>query len=311
MKIATCSVTALLLAVATAPAFAQSEKAYENANHHASFRCGTKHPSAREQFMIEEQFRNLKARLNAKKPKNPGNGNGNGGGGGDENPPDTGPVIVNIYFHVIHSGENGELDIADIEASIDVLNGAYAEHGFQFSLAESDYTDNFTWFTECDHSSTETAMKSSLRQGGAMDLNIYSCRPGQDYLGWATFPSWYGGNPVDDGVVILDGTVPDGYAVPYAEGDTLTHEVGHWLGLYHTFQGGCNGSGDQVADTPAERYPAYGCPIGRDSCTTRKTPGLDPITNFMDYSDDSCMFEFTEGQGERMSSQWAVYRAGN
>lgn len=221
---------------------------------------------------------------------------------------------INVYFHVINKGTgiaNGDIPSSYITGQMNVLNAAYAQWGWSFNLVSTSRTNNAIWYTAGPGTSAEAAMKSALRQGTADDLNFYTNNPGGGLLGWATFPSSYAGNPKDDGVVALFSSLPGGSAVPYNLGDTGTHEVGHWMGLYHTFQGGCAkqlSGGDGVADTPAERSAAYGCPIGRNSCTN--IAGNDPITNFMDYTDDSCMDRFSAGQDARMDSYFTTYRFG-
>ena len=268
-----------------------------NANGKAANQpCGTRQPTDTE---LEKVKQNLERHAQgAKKP-------GGGGGGASV----TGGTI-NVYFHVINQGSgvnNGDLTAQMIADQMNVLNAAFQPTGWTFNLVATTRTTNSTWFNTCDQSATETAMKTALRQGSADDLNLYSCNPGGGLLGWATFPDWYASNPKDDGVVMLYSSVPGGSAAPYNLGDTGTHEVGHWMGLYHTFQGGCAKTGDYVSDTPPERSPAYGCPANRDTC---KGGGVDPINNFMDYTDDACMNHFTVGQDARMDEMFSAYRYG-
>ena len=225
-------------------------------------------------------------------------------------------VTIPVAVHVINEGpsaDEGNVPQSLIDAQMRVLNDAYsgktggAATPFAFTLLSVSRTTNVDWYNMGYGSFEEREAKAALRVGGPDTLNIYTANLGGNLLGWATFPSAYAQHPDLDGVVVLWSSLPRGGAEPYDEGDTATHEVGHWLGLYHTFQGGCNKWGDYITDTPAERYPAFGCPVGSDTCT--KQAGVDPIENFMDYSDDACMWAFTAGQSVRMDESWNAFRA--
>ena len=155
------------------------------------------------------------------------------------------------------------------------------------------------------HHEQSSTYRKQTRQGGANALNIWLVDFA--YLGIATFPWDYDRNPGIDGIRVHYDSLPGGSIANYNLGETATHEAGHWLGLYHTFQGGCNDKGDYVDDTPAMLVPTSGCPTGKDTCP--KKEGLDPIHNYMDYSWDSCYSEFTPDQAARMQDQWLFYRA--
>jgi hypothetical protein len=291
------------LVIGSSQAQNPSDNAVDNANDNAAFlRCGTKEPEEREKRLIENNSRKLREMRAASDPS-----------AAQERT--AGSVTVNVYFHVIYNRKNeGNISQAMIDNQIKVLNDAYAGltggagTPFVFQLFSVDRTQNDQWFGAVIGSRAERQMKNALHKGTAKDLNFYTNGMGQNLLGWATFPWDYASNPTMDGIVCHYQTLPGGNYSPYNLGDTATHEVGHWLGLYHTFQGGCTLPNDEVADTNAQSSSTSGCPTGRDSCQIDGPNRLDPIENFMDYSTDSCMYLFTAGQSTRMDEKHATYR---
>ena len=224
------------------------------------------------------------------------------------------PVTIPTYVHVVHDGPAGLVTQATIAEQLTVLNTTYAgfptgvDTGFRFQLAGVDVTDNAAWYAAGPGTAEEFAMKGALKQGGPTALNLY-LTSGENFLGWAYFPKinvWQKKYQVLDGVVVDYRTLPGGpYGTAFSLGKTATHEIGHWLGLYHTFERGCQADGDRIDDTPAMFEPTSGCPAGKDTCPA---PGLDPIHNYMDYSFDSCYEEFTPDQTARMQAQYLHWR---
>ncbi|HET8647060.1 MAG TPA: zinc metalloprotease [Vicinamibacteria bacterium] len=211
-------------------------------------------------------------------------------------------VTVPVVFHVIHNGTEGNVPEAWLDAQVQVLNNAFRNTGFSFTKARVNRVQDKRAFTGCYSNQN---FKRSLADDPAHNLNFYTCKPKGNILGYAYLPWSYSEENWHHGVVVLYDTLPGGAAAPYNEGDTGTHEVGHYLGLYHTFERGCQEPGDAVSDTPFEASAAFGCPVGRDTCSQ---PGLDPILNFMDYTDDPCMNTFSGEQGTRMQAVTAQYK---
>jgi len=207
---------------------------------------------------------------------------------------------IPVHVHVMRSAA-GHGDVANwqVNRQIAVLNKDYAAVGYSFNLVSTSRHANSAWH----HDKQSARYRTLTRRGGANALNIWLVN--SRWLGIATFPWDYAGNRAVDGIRIDFASLPGGSIKYYNEGRTATHETGHWLGLFHTFQGGCTELNDQVADTPAQATPTSGCPASRDSCPL---PGHDPYHNYMDYSWDSCYYGFTQGQAARIARMWTAYR---
>ncbi|GGK06218.1 hypothetical protein GCM10010123_40100 [Pilimelia anulata] len=222
------------------------------------------------------------------------------------------PAVIPTYLHVISkdaSREGGNLPERMLIDQIDVLNDTFAggrggaAAPFTFALKRITRTENPAWVPMGDEQ--DALMRPILHAGDMGALNIYVGPLAPYELGQATFP--FDGAGKLDGVKLASETLPGGTYDQYNLGLTATHEVGHWLGLYHTFQGeSCTGGGDEVVDTPAQATPSSGCPAGKDTCPDQA--GADPIHNYLDYGTDPCMTEFTPGQRARMADHWRAYR---
>lgn len=237
-------------------------------------------------------------------------------------------ITIPVYFHVYtDSFGNGTLEDEIIYQQMDILNDAFQGSPSNYSECGFSYEDfpaspflftlvNITRIQDDEVFELESSISQRTRRimhfGGCESLNIYTGNA--DFLGFARYPfSCAPAGNTDpnvvnrgDSVILHYGSLPEGTLSRYNEGDTLIHEVGHWLGLFHTFTGGCEGDGDFVDDTPSEETSASGCPIGRDTCFGG---GIDPIHNFMNYVDDCCMYRFTSGQIERMIIEFDVFRS--
>jgi hypothetical protein len=232
--------------------------------------------------------------------------------------PDT--VLIPVFVHDVtgrHRGERKGVSGRRIRNLINILNNGMAGRQsslsvttrYRFTLRKIDRTRRDSWFHAFFNGPRDRKMKRRLHRGNARTLNLYLNGGGprnNPVLGWARFPWQYETAPKLDGVSLNVASLPGGRATYYNLGDTVIHETGHWLGLFHTFENGCGEPGDLVADTAAEDQPSFYCETTRDTCT--EDPGLDPVRNFMDYSRDSCMNMFTAGQVRRMDSAFERWR---
>ncbi len=233
----------------------------------------------------------------------------------------TGTLIIPVVVNVLYSNANENISDAQIQSQIDVLNKDFSATNSDLSLVPSAFSSavsnleiQFVLSSVVRKSSTKTswgtrdAMKSAKKGGidpttSTTKLNLWVCNIGGGILGYAQFP---GGSSATDGVVIGPQYFGNtGFvSAPYDKGRTATHEVGHWLNLRHIWGDASCGS-DLVTDTPTQQTSNFGCPAF-PHVTCSNGPNGDMFMNYMDYTDDLCMYMFSGGQKTRTRAIFAV-----
>lgn len=239
--------------------------------------------------------------------------------------------IIPVVVHVIHNSGSENISDAQIQSQIDALNedfgklagtrgdgnGVDTEIRFKLSkLTPDGRCTNGIVRIKSTLTNHKTVDRNKLKELSFWDnnryLNIYvvkSIDNGSGTIGYSSFPN---GPDESDGIVVLHNAFGRmGTAVsPNNLGRTMSHEIGHWFGLYHTFQDGCGtdtcSTGDLICDTPPTANPNFGCPMGRNSCSNDALP--DQVANYMDYSDDGCKSMFSAGQKDRMHATLETLR---
>ncbi len=233
-----------------------------------------------------------------------------------------GNIQIPVVFNVLYKTAAQNISQAQLQSQINVLNADYAALNSEYGSIPAAFAGVASGATGIEfvlHSvvrkstnktswSTNDAMKKSA-QGGinpttpTTKLNIWVCNLGGGILGYAQFP---GGPSATDGVVLDDNATGNtGTAsAPFNKGRTATHEVGHWLNLRHIWGDATCGS-DLVSDTPTHNTANYGCPAQPHYSTCSGTP-REMTMNYMDYTDDACMYMFSTGQKNRMKATFAV-----
>lgn len=237
-----------------------------------------------------------------------------------------GTIEIPVVFNVLYKTAAQNVSLAQLQSQIDVLNADFAATNTDYNLTSTynsvksgntgirfvlsavnrKSTTKSSWTT--DNSVKRTTSGGLNPTNPTTTMNVWVCNLSGGVLGYAQFP---GGASATDGIVLDDNATGNTgtAAAPFNKGRTATHEVGHYLNLRHIW-GDATCGNDQVSDTPLHNAANTGCPAAGHRSTCTGTP-VEMTMNYMDYSNDACMYMFTAGQKARMQALFVAGGARN